>query len=96
MACAVYESDDETPNDRDLLLAEFADNIGAAIAQPEKSFIEVLGESIAAGWKLASVEAVAFSRSPKVDVRAYEPRTFDQWVDGGQRVEWTLTDPRTW
>ncbi len=96
VACAVYESDDETPNDRDLLLARFADDTAAAIAQPEKSFIEALGESIAAGWKLASVEAVAFKRSPKVDVRAYEPRTFDQWVDGGSRVEWTLTDPRTW
>ena len=72
VACAVYESDDETPNDRDLLLAEFARKVGAgAIAEPEDTFFEVLGESIAAGWKVGSVEAVAFRRSPTVEVRAY-------------------------
>jgi hypothetical protein len=96
VACAVYESDDETPNDRDLLLARFADNTRAAIAQPEKSFVEALGESIASAWRVASVEAVAFRRSPTVDVRAYAPRTFDQWVDGGQRVEWTLAQTEKW
>ena len=96
VACAVYESDDETPNDRDNLLTVFAGNVAAAIAEPEDSFIEALGDSIAAGWKLGSVEAVAFQRSPTVEVQAYDPRTFDLWVDGGGRVDWTLTPGQNW
>ena len=96
LACAVYESDDETPNDRDRLLAEFSRKVGVGIVQPEDSFFEVLGESIAAGWRIGSVEAVAFRRSPTVEVRSYQPRTFDRWVEGGDRVEWTLGEPATW
>ena len=96
VACAVYESDDETPNDRDDLLTQFAGNVAAAIAEPEDSFLEALGDSIAAGWKIGSVEAVAFKRSPSVDVRAYEPRTFDSWVDAGGRVDWTLSQRANW
>ncbi len=95
VACAVYESDDETPNDREALLTKFAGSIGGGIVEAEDTFIQVLGESIAAGWKLASVDAVAFRRSPTVEVRAYEPKTFDQWVDGGQQVDWTLTQSST-
>jgi hypothetical protein len=96
VACAVYESDNETPNDRDLLLTDFASRVGSTVVEPEDSLAEVLGETIASGWKLASVEAVAFRRSPTVEVRAYQPRTFDQWVDGGHQVDWTLTEENTW
>ena len=95
VACAVYESDDETPNDRDALLTKFAGTVGGGIVEAEDTFMEVLGESIAAGWKLASIEAVAFRRSPTVEVRAYEPKTFDQWLEGGHQVDWTLTQSST-
>lgn len=96
LACAVYESDDETPNDRDRLLTEFAGTVGSSIVEAEDSFLEVLGESIASGWRLGSVEAVAFCRSPTVEVRSYQPRTFDRWVNGGDQVEWTLSERATW
>jgi hypothetical protein len=96
VACAVYESDDETPNDRDYLLNRFAGNVVSAIAEPEDSFVEALGDSIAAGWKLGSVEAVAFRRSAKVEVRPYTPMTLDAWVDGGHSLEWTLSDQPGW
>ena len=69
---------------------------GAAIVEPEDSIFEVLDESIAAGWRIGSVEAVAFRRSPTVEVRSFQPRTFDRWVEGGDRVEWTLGGPATW
>lgn len=96
VACAVYESDDETPADRDRLLADFAGTVGTGIVEAEDSFLEVLVESVASGWRLASVEAVAFRRSPTVEVRAFQPRTFDQWVDGGQQVTWALGTPASW
>lgn len=96
VACAVYESDDETPNDRDNLLTQFAGNVAGAIVQPQATFVEALAESVAAGWKIGSVEAAAFKRSPTVDVRAYQPMTFDRWVDGGQRVDWTLAQRASW
>jgi hypothetical protein len=96
LACAVYESDDETPNDRDRLLAEFAGTVGSEIVEAEDTFLEVLGESVAAGWRLSSIEAVAFRRSPTVEVRSYQPRTFDRWVEGGDRVEWTLSEQASW
>jgi hypothetical protein len=96
VACAVYESDDETPNDRDRLLAEFADVTGTGLVMPEANLFEVLGRSIASGWRLGSVEAMAFRRSPTVDVRAYRPRTFDQWLAGGEQATWTLDQVGTW
>jgi hypothetical protein len=96
VACAVYESDDETPGDRDNLLTSFAGNVAGAIAEPEDSFLEALADSVAAGWKVASVEAVAFRRSPTVEVRVHPATTLDRWVDGGQRVEWTLAQPKAW
>jgi hypothetical protein len=96
VACAVYESDDETPNDRDRLLAEFADVTGTGLVMPEANLFEVLGRSIASGWRLGSVEAMAFRRSPTVDVRAYRPRTFDQWLAGGEQATWTLDQVGAW
>jgi hypothetical protein len=96
VAGAVYESDNETPNDRDLLLNDFASRVGSTVVEPEDSLAEVLAETIASGWKLGSVDAVAFRRSPTVEVRAYQPRTLDQWVDGGHQVDWTLTEENTW
>ena len=96
VACAVYESDDETPNDRNYLLDQFAGNVATAIAEPEDSFVEALGDSIAAGWKVGSVEAVAFRRSANVEVRPYQPSAFDAWVDAGHSLEWTLSDQPGW
>lgn len=96
VACAVYESDDETPAERDGLLDQFAGSVGPGIATASTPFVEVLAASIASGWRLGSVEAVAFRRSPTVEVRAYEPRTFDQWVDGGHEVRWPLTERARW
>jgi hypothetical protein len=96
VACALWESDNETPNDRDLLLAEFSRDIGSEIVLAEDSFVEVLGESVASGWRLESVEAVAFRRAPTVEVRSYPPRTFNQWVEGGHQVEWTLSELGHW
>jgi hypothetical protein len=96
VACAVWESDNETPNDRDLLLAEFARDIGSEIVVAEDSFLEVLGESVASGWKLDSVEAVAFRRAPTVEVRTFQPKTFNQWIEGGHQAEWTLGEFREW
>ena len=95
LACSVYESDDETPNDRNTLLSQFAGNVGAGIARAENSFFEVLGASIASGWRPASAEAVAFRRAETVEVRSYQPAVFNQWVDGGHEAAWTLTDAGT-
>ena len=92
LACSVYESDDETPNDRDRLLNQFAGNVGAGIVVAENSFLEVLGASIASGWRPAAVEAVAFRRAETVEVRSYLPAVFNQWIDGGHEAAWTLTD----
>ena len=96
VAVAVYEHDDESASDRDRLLTDFAGNVGAGIVEAEDTFFETLGESIAAGWKLHSVEAVAFRRSNPVQVRAYDGRTFDRWIDGGERVTWRLGGDREW
>jgi len=63
---------------------------------PEANLFEVLGRSIASGWRLGSVEAMAFRRSPTVEVRAYRPRTFDQWLAGGEQAAWTLDQVGTW
>ncbi|MDF1596040.1 MAG: hypothetical protein P1T08_08085 [Acidimicrobiia bacterium] len=96
VAVAVYEHDDESSGDRDELLRDFAGNVGAGIVDAEDTFFETLGESIAAGWKLHSVEATAFRRSERVEVREFDSRTFDRWVDGGDRVDWRLQGGRTW
>jgi hypothetical protein len=96
VACAVYESDDETDADRNALLGQFAGSVGGGIVEAEDTFLEVLDEALAAGWMLGSVEPVAFRRSPTVEVRAYEPETFDRWVDGGHQVEWSLTEQAVW
>ncbi len=92
LACSVYESDDETPNDRDALLNQFAGNVGAGIATRENSFLEVLGASIASSWRPASVDAVAFRRAETVEIRSYQPAVFNQWIDGGHEANWTLVD----
>jgi hypothetical protein len=92
LACSVYESDDETPNDRDALLRQFAGNVGAGMATRENSFLEVLAASIASGWRPASVEAVAFRRAETVEVRSYQSAVFNQWIDGGHEAAWTLVD----
>lgn len=96
VACAVYESDDESSGERDDLLSEFAGTVGAGIVEAEDTFFETLGESIASGWRLHSVEAVAFRRSPTVEVRSYRTRVFNRWVDGGERVEWNLDQQGSW
>jgi hypothetical protein len=92
LACAVYESDDETPNDRDALLADFARGIGSGIVQADSSFLEVVAASVASGWRPASVDAVAFNRAPTAAVRAYRQAVFNRWVDGGDQVQWTLVE----
>lgn len=96
VAVAVYEHDDESSGDRDQLLRDFAGNVGAGIVEAEDTFFETLSESIAAGWKLHSVDAVAFRRSEQVEVRTFDPRTFDRWVDGGDSVTWRLSGGHTW
>jgi hypothetical protein len=96
LACAVYESDDETPAERDALLDQFAGSVASRIVPAESSFLEVLGASIASGWRPSTVEAVAFRRDAAVEVRAYEPATFDRWIDGGDQIAWTLTERAAW
>jgi hypothetical protein len=96
VACAVYESDDESSSDRDDLLAEFAGRVGSGIIEAEDTFFEVLGESIASGWQLGSVEAVTFRRAQTVEVVSFRPKTLNQWLDGGDRVEWSLAEQANW
>lgn len=86
VAVAVYESDDETPKDRDELRDRFANEVDAAKAAPEQAFLVTLGEAIAAGWRPAWVEATAFRRGQTVEVCRFERLSFDRWVERGEQL----------
>jgi hypothetical protein len=96
VAVAVYEHDDESSAERDKLLQDFAATVGAGIVEAEDTFLETLAESIAAGWKLDSVEVAAFRRSNPVEVHSFGRTTFDRWIEGGERVTWHLHRAERW
>lgn len=92
IAAAIYESDDESPVDRDLAMHAFADGAAANVAPTETEFAVVLSEAIAAGWRPQRIEAAAFRRGEEAEVRFYAPFDPNRWVEGGQDLSWTLVE----
>jgi hypothetical protein len=90
VACAVYESDDETPNDRDRLLDQFANQLAGSLEPVDRSFFETLGASIASAWRVDWVDVVTFNRDARVEVRLHGRQVFDRWVGAGESLTWTL------
>jgi hypothetical protein len=90
VAVAVYESDDESPEDRDQLMNTFAGAAESSTAPAAKAFGVILSEAIAAAWRPARIEVAAFRRGPTAEVVLYAPFEPDRWVDGGQQLDWTL------
>jgi hypothetical protein len=90
VAVATYESDDESPGDRDNLMSTFAGTATAMTAAAEKQFGVVLAEAIASGWRPARVDVAAFRRGSAAEVVSFAPFEPDRWVYGGERLEWTL------
>lgn len=90
VACAVFESDGETADNRDYLLNAFEGRVSERLTDPEETFFETLAASQDAAWKLDALAASAFRRGEVVDVRTYRRARFMQWVEGGERVRWNL------
>jgi hypothetical protein len=90
VAAAVYESDDESPKDRDDLMNTFAGTATATAAAAEKQFGVVLAEAIAASWRPERFETAAFRRGTAAEVVLFAPFLPNRWVGGGEDVEWTL------
>ena len=92
VAVAMYESDDESPTDRSLLMHAFADGVTQQLKPIEDDFAVVLSEAVAAGWRPGRIEATAFRRGEEAEVRFYAPFDPDQWVEAGQEMTWTLQE----
>jgi hypothetical protein len=92
IAAAVYESDDETPNDRNQLMNTFAGAATASTTAKEKQFGVVLTEAIAAAWRPGRIEVAAFRRGATAELALFAPFEPDRWVDGGEQIEWTLQE----
>jgi hypothetical protein len=90
VAAAVYESDDETPSDRDQLMNTFVGTATAAAAPTEKQFVVVLAEAMASAWRPQRIEVAAFRRGPTAEVAFFPPLEPARWVDGGERLDLAL------
>jgi len=90
VACAVFESDGETADNRDYLLDAFEGRVSEPLTDPEETFFETLAASQDSAWKLDALAVSAFRRGEAVEVRTYRRARFDQWVEGGERVRWNL------
>ena len=92
VAVAVYESDDESPGDRDALLNAFAGNAATATAPAGKQFGLVLAEAAAASWRPQRIAAAAFRRGTTAQVVHFAPFDPNRWVGGGEQLDWTLQE----
>jgi hypothetical protein len=90
VAVAVYESYDESDDDRERIMKAFAGAAESSTAPADKAFGVVLSEAIAAAWRPQRIEVTAFHRGPTAEVVVHTPFAPDRWVDGGQQLEWTL------
>ncbi|HYO44474.1 MAG TPA: hypothetical protein VES19_14850 [Candidatus Limnocylindrales bacterium] len=95
VAVAVYESDDESPGDRDRLMTTFAGQASAAGAPAEKQFGVVLAEAAAAAWRPQRIDAAAFQRGTTAQVVSFAAFDPGRWVEGGERLDWTLAQVAT-
>jgi hypothetical protein len=95
LAVAVYESDDESATDRDALLVAFESSLSERLTDPEDSFLETLGQSIASDWCVSRLEATAFRRGETAELRTFRPLPADQWLKGGEELSWNPVQSRT-
>jgi hypothetical protein len=87
VAVAIYESDGETPNDRNAIMNTFAGTAASSTATIRENFGVVLSEAIASGWRPGRIETVAFRRGSTAEVVVFEPQVPDRWVYGGERLD---------
>jgi hypothetical protein len=80
----VWESDDEGPGDRVRLRDDFARGYDERTISQRSAFLDALGRAIAPDWKVARLDAYAFSRGPVVEVaHLVNDRAIDRWVEAG-------------
>jgi hypothetical protein len=92
LGIAVWEYDDESSSDRDILLNEFAGEAERTSYQARLDFLANLGAVVATDWQLEHVEVYAFTRGGDGAVRGGTvlDRAARRWIGGGERVTFDL------
>lgn len=87
---AIWESDDESSTSRTEQLNKFAGEAEAKTDDEERPFIDALGASIAADWKIGSLNVYAFRRGAVVQTGTVLNRSVNEWVEGKQTRNYSL------
>jgi hypothetical protein len=96
-----WESDDESSNSRNKMLASFAGQLDNATKKQRQSFAGALGSSVAADWKLGDIEVYAWENAspprPTTSANDTTPRAgfvlnqrANRWINGGKGSTFTL------
>ena len=92
IAVAIYESDGESANDRTTIMNTFAGTAASSTSAVREQFGVVLSEAIASGWRPGRIDVVAFRRGTTAEVVEFAPHIPDDWVYGGDQLEWPLQE----
>lgn len=87
---AIWESDDESASSRQQQLDKFANEAENKTNDEERPFIDTLGASIAAGWKIGDLDVYAFSRGGVLKAGSVLKRPINEWVEGKKRKTYAL------
>jgi hypothetical protein len=87
---AIWESDDESASSRQSQLEKFAGEADSRTSSEERDFIATLGASLAADWKIGSLDVYAFSRGGVLKAGTVLKRNINEWVEGKKRRTYAL------
>ena len=91
LAAQFWESDDETPAQRQEMRDRFAGDYEGQVADPRSEFLDALGRALAPQWKLGDIEVFAFRRNAVVEAGTVMPRsTLNIWVVPDEPREFVL------
>lgn len=82
ISTAVYESDSESPADREALKTQFVTGVDTETQKSASDFADALGRSIAEDWIVGEVEIYAFHRSARPAAGTVLPATRLGEVEG--------------
>lgn len=90
LALTLMEHDDESSGARDALLREFAGHLDGRTEATRQNFIDALGASVAADWKLEEIEVFAFRRNPPIQTGVVLHERANRWIEGREAAEFGL------